>query len=162
MLHLTSVSLLEYTVPVSLVCTCRFPQLYTHPCWTPWWVGELLFNITSKTQAKTPKKRHIVDSDSGLSLENEPLTTLTDDWPRFIILTSVNPERPIGKVSPFAIHKGILGIAGVVKDVKKLWSGDILVECAKKAHAENRREDGLSCRHGVKPPLTHSLLILKH
>ena len=55
----------------------------------------------------------------------------------FIILISVNPERPIGKLSPFAIHKGILGIAGVVKDVKKLRSGDILVECAKKAHAEN-------------------------
>ena len=77
-------------------------------------VGELLsFNMTSKTQAKTPKNRHIVDSDSGLYLENEPLTTLTDDWPRFIILTSINPERPIGKVSPFAIHKGILGITRV-------------------------------------------------
>ena len=118
MLYLTSVSLLEYNVPVSLVCTCRVPQLYTHPCWTPWWVGsavgELLsFNMTSKTQAKTPKNRHIVDSDSGLYLENEPLTTLTDDWPRFIILTSINPERPIGKVSPFAIHKGILGITRV-------------------------------------------------
>ena len=23
----------------------------------------------------------------------------------------------------------------------------------------SRREDGLSCRHGVKPPLTHSLLL---
>ena len=73
-----------------------------------------------------------MDSDSELSLENEPLTTSTDDWPRFLILTSVNPERPIGKLSPFAIHKGILGIAGV-----KLRSGDILVECAKKAYAEN-------------------------
>ena len=142
-LHLTSVSLLEYTVPVSLVCTCRFSQLYTHPCWTPWWVGsgvgELLpFNMTSQNQKpKTPKKRHIVVSDTELSLGNEPLTTPTDDWPRFIILTSMNPERPIGKLSLFAIHKGILGIAGVVKDVKKLRSGDILVEYAKKAHAEN-------------------------
>ena len=143
MLHLTSVSLLEYTVPVSLVCTCRFPQLCTPPCWTPWWVGSGVgehspLNMTSQNQKpKTPKKRHIVDSDSELSLENEPLTTPTDDWPRFIILTSANSERPIGKLSPFAIHKGILGIAGVVKDVKKLRSGDILVECAKKAHAEN-------------------------
>ena len=81
--------------------------------------------MTSQNQEpKTPKKRHIVDSDSELSLENEPLTTPTDDWPRFIILTSANSERPIGKLSPFAIHKGILGIAGVVKDVKKLRSGD--------------------------------------
>ena len=117
MLHLTSVSLLEYTVPVSLVCTCRFPQLYTHPCWTPWWVGSGVGELYMTS--KTPKKRHIMDSDSELSLENEPLTTPTDDWPRFIILTSVNPERSIGKLSPFAIHKGILGIAGVVKDVKK-------------------------------------------
>ena len=52
-------------------------------------------------------------------------------------MTMIDDERRIGKLSPFAIHKGILGIAGVVKDVKKLRSGDILVECAKKAHAEN-------------------------
>ena len=47
-----------------------------------------------KTQAKTPKKRHIVNSDSELSLENEPLTTLTDDWPRFIILKEKKMQAP--------------------------------------------------------------------
>ena len=52
---------------------------------------------------------------------------------RIAPLTSTDSERPVGKLSPFAIHKGILGIAGVVKDLKKLRSGDILVECAKRA-----------------------------
>ena len=29
------------------------------------------------------------------------------------------PDKLISKLSPFAIHKGIMGIAGSVKDVKK-------------------------------------------
>ena len=86
-------------------------------------------------------------------MENEPLTTPTNDWPRFMILTYVNPERPIGKLSPFAIHKGILGIAGVVKDVKKLRSGEILVEgpCRKPATCYNFG----GCRHeGPSSPVS--------
>lgn len=45
-------------------------------------------------------------------------------------------DMPITK-SPFVIHKGIRGIAGAVKGVKKLRSGQILVEWSKKANAEN-------------------------
>ena len=32
-----------------------------------------------------------------------------------------------------------------------------VVNCKSGMAGLNRREDGLSCRHGVKPPLTHSL-----
>lgn len=44
---------------------------------------------------------------------------------------------PLSKLSPFAIQKGISRVAGMMKDVKKLRSGQILVECSKKVQAEN-------------------------
>ena len=85
---------------------------------------------------KNPTKRKLVrlDSDSDLSVDNVPRS---DHWPRFIIIESADSDRPISKLSPFAIHKGILGIAGTEKDVRKLRSGQLLVECAMMAHAEN-------------------------
>ena len=75
-----------------------------------------------------PKKRLIVDSDSDPD---------DADWPRFIVLNSSDPSAPLSRLSPFAILKGINGIAGAVNDIKKLRSGQILVECARKAHADN-------------------------
>ena len=91
----------------------------------------------SITMASNPKKRqHDTDSDS----DNEPkriTVNVTDDWPRFIIIESQDSNKPVAKLSPFAVQKGIEGIAGTVKDVKQLRSGSILVECAKKAHAVN-------------------------
>ena len=84
------------------------------------------------------KQRKLVRLDSDLSVDNDPFTVpRSEHWPRFIIIESADSDRPISKLSPFAIHKGILGIAGTVKDVKKLRSGQLLVECAKRAHAEN-------------------------
>ena len=56
------------------------------------------------------------------------------------MIESSVPDKSITKLSPFALHKGIMGIAGLVKDVKKLCSGHILVECARKAHADSLRQ----------------------
>ena len=46
----------------------------------------ITLNMASKTpnpttHAKNPKKSHIVDSDSELSMDNEPLAAPTDDRP---------------------------------------------------------------------------------
>jgi len=65
------------------------------------------------------------------------LSKKIENWQRFILLKTLSTEMALTKLSPFAIQKGISGIAGSVKDVKKLWSGQILVECAKKIHADN-------------------------
>ena len=130
MLHLFSVSLLEYTVPVSLVCICH--SLTTPPpCWTPWWVGSG-DGETKDTNMNNPnpnKKRPLsIDSDSDQNVDEARTVSASDDWPRFIILEPTENDRPLARLSPFAIHKGILGIAGTVKDTKKLRSGQILVE----------------------------------
>ena len=71
-------------------------------------------------------------------LEPEPiiLTQSTNDsWPRYIIIEPTN-EHGLDKLSPFAIEKGIQGLAGSPKSVTKLRSGALLVEVSSKAHSD--------------------------
>lgn len=72
----------------------------------------------------------------------EPLNNIItgedmDIWPRFIVLTSKDVEQPLSKLSPFIIEKAITGLAGSPKSVKKLRSGQLLIECDKRAHSNN-------------------------
>jgi hypothetical protein len=63
------------------------------------------------------------------------MNTVTDYWPRFITLEAVlsnTQTKPLTKVSPFIIQKGLQGIIGTPKSVKKLKSGALLVEVSKK------------------------------
>lgn len=60
------------------------------------------------------------------------IATLAEGLPQItIFLESLLPNMPLSKHIQFAIQKGISGIAGTVKDVKKLRSGQILIECQK-------------------------------
>ncbi|GFW95251.1 uncharacterized protein TNCV_314521 [Trichonephila clavipes] len=45
---------------------------------------------------------------------------------RFLILSLTNND--MSKKSPFAIHKALIGIGGEPKSVKRLRSGDLLIE----------------------------------
>ncbi|XP_055951582.1 uncharacterized protein LOC129987649 [Argiope bruennichi] len=47
---------------------------------------------------------------------------------RYLILTTTDKSRNLFSFSPFAIHKAITGIGGEPKSVKKLKSGDFLIE----------------------------------
>lgn len=87
---------------------------------------------------KQTSKRRILEQNSDDDINTGcELIKKNDHWQRFILLESLSTEKVLTKLSPFAIQKGISGIAGTVKDVKKLRSGQILVECSKKAHADN-------------------------
>ena len=70
------------------------------------------------------------DSDTDLFMTN-------DNWPRYIVLTSASEEKPLSKLSPFAVQKGFQAIAGTLKSTKSLRDGSFLVECSRKAQAEN-------------------------
>ena len=63
-----------------------------------------------------------LDSDS----ENELYVT-SDTWPRFIVMTSASEEKPLSKLSPFAVQKGFQAIAGTLKSTKRLRDGSFLV-----------------------------------
>lgn len=59
-----------------------------------------------------------------------------DSWPRFIVIKGTD-EKPISKISPFVIHKQIQSVAGTVKKVSKMRSGNLLVECSNKSQSTN-------------------------
>ena len=60
-----------------------------------------------------------------------------DSWPRFLIMESMDSDKPLSKLSPFALQKGIQGLAGVPKDVNRLRSGQILIQVDRKSHCKN-------------------------
>ena len=78
------------------------------------------------------KKRSREQSDSDS--DNGQTSSL---FPRFLIVESNDPERPLSKLSPFVIEKVLVSVAGSPKSVKKLNSGALLVEVEKAKHAEN-------------------------
>ena len=69
------------------------------------------------------------DSDNELFLTN-------DSWPKFV-LSSASEEKPLSKLSPFAVQKGFQAIAGTLKSTKRLRDGSFLVGRSRRAQAEN-------------------------
>lgn len=115
---------------------------------------------------KHNSKKRFLEPDTDTSAANRGFTlSSNDDWPKFITIESVSSDLPITKLSPFAIQKGIAGIAGTVKEVKKLRSGQILVECCKKANAENLLHAnmlaGVQIKASPHPTLNYSKGIIR-
>ncbi|GFU77998.1 putative RNA-directed DNA polymerase from transposon BS [Trichonephila clavipes] len=62
----------------------------------------------------------------GLVLPKKPNVDKIATNVRFLLIPLQNVE--ISKKSPFAIHKALIGIGGEPKSVKRLRSGDLLIE----------------------------------
>ena len=69
------------------------------------------------------------DHESDVEAEYDPDWDLA--WPRFIVMTPVNENEPLTKLSPFAVEKAILGRYGTVKKVTKMKSGSLLIEASR-------------------------------
>ena len=64
--------------------------------------------------------------------------------------TKTTLQRPgLKKLSPFAIQKGLEGLAGEPKSVKKLRSGSLLIECATEHHSKNLLKSKLLCNISI-------------
>ena len=73
----------------------------------------------------------------SMSLSLKKSKTLSSKtWPRFLVDGSSNDEV-LKKLSPYAIQKGLEGLAGEPKSVKKLRSGSLLIECATERPSKN-------------------------
>ncbi|XP_041357625.1 uncharacterized protein LOC121374586 [Gigantopelta aegis] len=70
-------------------------------------------------------------------------------WPRFLVIGSSDDEA-LKKLSPFAIQKGLEGLAGEPKSVKKLTSGSLLVECSTENHSRNLLKSKHLCNISIK------------
>lgn len=72
-----------------------------------------------------------------MSEENEQTTAITVNWPRFLVIESLDTSKPIASLSPFVIEKAMKGIVGEPKSIKKLRSGVILVELSRSGQSLN-------------------------
>ena len=52
-------------------------------------------------------------------------------------MTSTDGRKTLSKLSPFAIHKGVKGIAGGEVTIKHQFSGDIYLSCSEKSQSDN-------------------------
>ena len=74
---------------------------------------------------------HILKHPLDGTLVDEPGTS-TGPWPRYLIMTSSDEGKTLNTLSPFAIHKGVNGIAGGDVTIKRQFNGDIYLTCSKK------------------------------
>ena len=75
-------------------------------------------------------------SDSSEDENHEDLQSQIS-FPAFIVVESLEENKPMSKVSPFVIEKQIQSILGTPKSVKKLKNGTLLVQCKTKKQADN-------------------------
>ena len=69
------------------------------------------------------------DSDSEEQIRNS-------SWPSFLVMEGVDNNTDLKRLSPFAIAKGIQGLAGEPSSVKSIAQG-YLIEVSQKAHSDN-------------------------
>ena len=72
-----------------------------------------------------------------MDFDNEMLMKSETNWPRFLIVESASEDLPLQKLSPFAVQKSFQAIAGTLNNIKRLRDGSFLVECGKRAQAQN-------------------------
>ena len=92
---------------------------------------------TSNLKSSQPTSKRIRETDSDDPSEKElSQPTSSTATPRFSVISSTE-ERQMSSLPPFVIEKTLHGITSVPRSIKKLRSGDLLVENVNKKHIEN-------------------------
>ena len=74
--------------------------------------------------------------EESMKLNNKKTSVITSEsWPRFLVVGS-SVDGALIKLSPFDIQKGLVGLAGEPKSVKKPRNGSLLVECLTENHSK--------------------------
>ena len=87
-------------------------------------------NNKQNNSASTSKRMRQDDTDDDVDI---PKTT---SWPRYLVMTGSDILKPLTKLSPFVLWKGVQGIADKSVIVKRLFSGDVLLQVSKQIHSE--------------------------
>ena len=89
------------------------------------------FTMATQHSQMTDRKRTRTDILTT-SLDSAPICS----WPRFLLIKGTDNERPLTKLSPFAVNKAIVAVLGSDPfNIRKLRNGDILVEVDKEAQS---------------------------
>ena len=70
------------------------------------------------------------------------------NWSRFLVISSIE-DGALTKLSPFAIQKAIVGLAGEPKSIKKIKTG-LLVECHLEKHSTCLLKSTIFCNVPIK------------
>ena len=102
------------------------------------------------------------ESDKSSDLDaRQPIAQATPqsalNVPCFSVVQSTGPSRKLSDLSPFVIEKYIVSLAGQPKSIKKLTSGDLLLEVKKKKKKHRKpatdqeiiQHKTLNCSKGV-------------
>ena len=95
------------------------PNFFLMPLWRP----------NTKPQTKQRKYNDVEPSSSD--------EETVDNWSSFLIMEGGDAGGQPVKLNPFAIDKGLKGHAGTLKNVTRLRSGFLLLECFTKQQSTN-------------------------
>ena len=95
--------------------------------------------MANKTPPEKNKKEHQqnINKRNHDDVDPDSDNDIPDHFPKFLVIHGTDDSKPLKKLSPFAIQKGIQGIAGIPEKVQRLRSGDILVEVSRRSHSTN-------------------------
>ena len=118
-------------------------------------------NKNSNSSDGTLKRVHTEVSDCSSSDEQSmtlkqkksKVISSSEIVPRFLVIESPN-DGALQKLSPFVIQKGLVGLAGEPKTVKKLRNGSLLVECSSEKHSLCLLKSTVFCNIPIKSRLT--------
>ena len=96
---------------------------------TPWWVT-FIWGIAR------PVFMDFTATQKPLSADN-PLDGHVDSWPRILIMSPSGEGNVLSTMSPFAIQKGVTGIAGDGVAIKRSQNGILTLTCGKKSQSDN-------------------------
>ena len=85
--------------------------------------------------ATLTNKRPRSDSD-GDEIDTSTVFRTQENFAKFLIIESKNPEKPITSLSPFVIEKQIEALIGTPKSVKKMRNQTLLIETTRKIQTE--------------------------
>ncbi|XP_021369976.1 uncharacterized protein LOC110461031 [Mizuhopecten yessoensis] len=80
---------------------------------------------------------HTKNRNDDFSSKTTQNATQNTQFPQFLVMTSTQSGKTTAALSPLLLRKGIQGIAGDVKSVKPLGSGDLLIEVYRQQQAMN-------------------------
>ncbi|XP_041368572.1 uncharacterized protein LOC121382919 [Gigantopelta aegis] len=110
-------------------------------------------NTNFHTSDGTLKRVHteVADSSSSRIIVNSKKSKVitSESWPRFLVISS-SVDGALSKLSPFAVQKGLVGLAGEPKNVKKMKNGSLLVECSTWTHSRCLLKLTVLCNVPVK------------
>ena len=92
------------------------------PVWAPWWVEG------ARDEFQPINMASLSSSSLTTKQKNKEQDRNDNYYDRWFVIQGVDDDKPLSKMSPFAVDKALKCAVETVKSIKCLRSGDLLVE----------------------------------